>query len=733
MAKAPGGPRRTAVGLILAFVFYAAVAVVLTWPLAIHGGSHYFSPETPGDGVANIANTWYAGYAGEKGLSGQKPTIYAYPFGYDLTGVPVYPLSSGLENQVARLLGPQGAYSLMLLLSFPMAGAAMFALVFYLTRSFPASFAGGFLYAFSPWHTSRTFDQLSLTAVYTLPLFVLAMLVFYRRKDLVSAAGVALAAVIAFYTDLHFGLFCAAMAVIFAASAGLVRLRRRRPRTGRRVSRRRTALLVAAVILVVALAVMPFLKWPFGKRSRAVATQSRETVAEAGMFSADPWNYVIPPAHSLSWSWFTDEFVGKRLGARTSNEVTDYPGLVTYALAAVALVLLVRRVRRRADIESEVDSPWTADGRSSELLLYFCTLSAVSAFILSLPPTFHIGAAEIPAPSYLVLKLVPYFRYFCRWALVFVFVVCLLAGLGLAMLIRGRSCSRRASWSIALVLLALFCLDVTIIPPLRSHDVRQPPATLEALAGYPASEPVAIYPLAQGNEYATLHFRYFQQFHEHPMLNGVEPGTEDDLYRLALKDIYSPYTPSMLAGLGIKKVAVLDSYYRSREFGNNPTGVPFDPALMPRGYELVEETSDGYIYDVVAAPAAVYPLYDQNLSPPSILDDGRAWTAMLRPQAAIRLENRGPASSYAMDLVVADPDGQGELKVELDGKPLTAVRFGSGSWHLQLPPVELSHGRHNLSLQWSGPPVDVYGKQFRLEGTVPVYLLLGEPQLRVDD
>jgi len=175
----------------------------------------------------------------------------------------------------------------------------MFALILYLTSGYAASFLGGFIYTFSPWHTARAFDQVSLTGIHTLPLFFLALVVFSRRRDVVSALGLAAAWIIAFYTDFHFGLFTAFMALCWISAVAYQAWRGKGAKgwtlSSVRKSSRRTMLLIALVIVLTAAATAPFVSDVLYKDPKVFPGSGRGGAEETTRFSADPWNYVIPP------------------------------------------------------------------------------------------------------------------------------------------------------------------------------------------------------------------------------------------------------------------------------------------------------------------------------------------------------------------------------------------------------------------------------------------------------
>lgn len=715
----------------LAFIAFTLASVILTWPLATGMNKYYFSPEAPGDGAGLIALDWYHGHTPEAYRDGDTTTFYAYPLGASVVRPGGYQFST-VRRALAGVIGAQASYNLAMLLSYPLAGIAFFFLVFYVTRSPAASAVSGFLYAFSPWHVSRTFDQLSLASVFTLPLFLLALIAFWRRRDMRTAAGLSAASLAAVYADLHFGIFCAFIAVAWAVAAAVSSRRAPSSVPSSAGRPRKTLALSLAMIAVIALASIPAVQAALYRDPLAFEGAPDRGSKGAADFSSDPWNYVVPPAHTLVWGGLTDGFVGPRLGARTTNEVTAYPGLVTYGLAAAAVAFALAARRRdlagvcpRAEPGSSPAEDRTALSRA---VFLFCLLGAAGAFILSLPPHYRVGGTRIYTPSAVLEATVPIFRYYCRWALVVTFSLCLLAAIGLAQVQKRWRARPRAFALLSVALMALFVLDVTIVPPSRSTPFSRPPETLAALARHPASEPVAIYPLAQGHELATLHYMYYQRFHRHPMLNGTKPATEADLYRLSLKDVYSPYTPRMLAGLGVRKVAVLAGYFANREYGNYPYGVEFDPAMMPPGYRLMEKTGDGYIYDVIAEPASLYPLYYSGFTPPGIMSDGRSWSAVTSDRARMELVNRGGDCRYAASVTIANPGGTGTLSVELDGEELGRLQLQPGVRRLALPDALLKAGNHQLVFKWTGVPVEMEGTAFRAGGGLKVRLLVSDPR-----
>jgi hypothetical protein len=291
---------------------------------------------------------------------------------------------------------------------------------------------------------------------------------------------------------------------------------------------------------------------------------------------------------------------------------------------------------------------------------------------------------------------------------------------------------RRRRWggkkvvAACLVALALFAIDVTIVPPARSRDITKVPTIVHELARYPVDETVAFYPLSPGRYFIPLQYRYFQMFHKHPMMNYIKPGTMGDIYQGVLKDLYAPYTPSMLKGLGIDKVVVINDFFKIMY----PVGQEFDPAKMPAGYELVKKTKDGYIYDVTAAPATIYPLYYTNFTSPAILDDGQAWTVMIRPNAEILLVNKGGESTQDFSIFFKNYGKAGTLSVALDGVKIGESHLYEGPGEVRIAGLKMEGKRQVLSLRWNGKPVKMPGEAFGAQGEIDNYLMFSRPALK---
>src|SRR5579859_3035231 len=101
--------------LLLPVVFYACVAVFITWPLATQLTTHTVGFENP-DSFANIRLGWWAGYALQHGLNPFYQSLFGYPDGFFSSIQWSQPLVYWPMTLIGFVTGPVAAFNLSLLL-----------------------------------------------------------------------------------------------------------------------------------------------------------------------------------------------------------------------------------------------------------------------------------------------------------------------------------------------------------------------------------------------------------------------------------------------------------------------------------------------------------------------------------------------------------------------------------------------------------------------------------------
>jgi len=152
------------------FLLYAAFAVVLTLPVSLRLSSAIAGQ---GDAFQSLWHMWWTKKAlTEPGVSFFYTDYLFYPHGQvPMIGFPILMDLVSVPFQFCfKLLT---VYNLFFLLAFILSGFTMYLLALEWTRSRAAAFIAGFIYAFSPFHTSHGLGHMHLMHLEFVPLFFL--------------------------------------------------------------------------------------------------------------------------------------------------------------------------------------------------------------------------------------------------------------------------------------------------------------------------------------------------------------------------------------------------------------------------------------------------------------------------------------------------------------------------------------------------------------------------------
>lgn len=241
------------------------------------------------------------------------PTADVLTFSEHLLGVSVY------AAPIDWLTGnPLVAYNLATLLTFVFSAAAMYALVFRLTRSGAGAFLAGLAFGFAPFRASHL-PHLQMLASFWAPLSLLGLHAFIetgrRRWLALYGAAWALQAMANAYTVVLFSLLVGLWVVWFV------------------VAQRRWRDLAGVVVAtgLAAVPLVPILRTYIEVHGRHGFSRSLD---EMRAFSADVAGVLCAPQAVEWWSWL-------RIGCRPEGEA--FPGVALAALCTAALVLGWRR------------------------------------------------------------------------------------------------------------------------------------------------------------------------------------------------------------------------------------------------------------------------------------------------------------------------------------------------------------------------------------------------------
>ena len=232
---------------------YAVLAMVQSWPLPLHMGTHLTGAPT-GDTGVYVWNLWIFRHelinqgttpfrtleilplAGPADLSLHNYTVFA-----DLLAVPLL-----------QWLDIISAFNLIYLVNVTLAGFGMFLLARRLTERAPEAFLAGLMFAWAPFLVTRGNGHFSLVAAAPLPLFMLTLYRAWETRRLRDAVLTGVVLAWASFCDPYYAVYCVMLggAFVVARTVDVTLMRRsvEQLRAGRN-------LLNVALVLVLALIV----------------------------------------------------------------------------------------------------------------------------------------------------------------------------------------------------------------------------------------------------------------------------------------------------------------------------------------------------------------------------------------------------------------------------------------------------------------------------------------------
>ena len=164
---------------------FTLLTALFFWQTLPHLDSALLGPAE--DNLQDFWNSWYAA-KGHQGAfffthlirAPEGVSLYYHSFAYPQIAA-VWALSKIFGTSLPTLITLQ---NLTILASFPLAGTGAFYLCRYLGGGIAGSAAGGFIFAFNPWHVAQAMHHAHVAGIEFLPAFVLCYLLASDRKSL---------------------------------------------------------------------------------------------------------------------------------------------------------------------------------------------------------------------------------------------------------------------------------------------------------------------------------------------------------------------------------------------------------------------------------------------------------------------------------------------------------------------------------------------------------------------
>lgn len=541
--------------LLFAAAVFALLSAVFTFPLVFKMHSAipgFFSTDEP--------SLWYLWWVKHAALTGADPAfsrLIAYPFGLDFSLTEkMYPVWIFIKKMLVYATNPFISYNIEILASFLLSGFFAYCLSRYLIRNEAAALFTGVVYAFCPYHFARAWQHIGLAHIQWLPLLLLTLFILAKKDKLRISLPVALSVFAIFAFDLYYAYFSALIVAVFILYLLF-------SKTGnKKIPVFNTLISVSTGFAVSCLMIAPFLLRVFSRKAEAAGAWSVTLRPFEDLFSqsARPLSYLLPsPAHPLLGR-ITESFIGSSLYGTSFTEHVLYLGWTPLVLAFFAF---------RA---------WRKKEAKAERVGFFVFL-ALAAWLFSQPPWWRIGPLKIYMPSFFMYKALPMFRAYCRFGVVVMLAVAVLAGYGFRHFLEGFKGVRLRACAGALLFL-LACFEFWNYPPFRVLDYSQVPAVYYWLKVQPADFAIAEYPLDIDGPNEL--YKFHQSVHEKKIINGTVPSTEANLLSRKITRLSEPGVAGILRWMGVKYVLVHREAYLDTELAEDVeelNSIPRNPGL----------------------------------------------------------------------------------------------------------------------------------------------------------
>jgi len=531
-------------------LFFAAAALLLTWPLAVSPGEAIGVRD---DYWSNLWNAWWVRRAlFELHVSPWWTDQLFHPIGVSLGRHTLSPLNAVAGALAGFVVSPATAYNLLLGVHFWLSGWAAWALARYETGNAVGATIAGLVYAFCPVHYFYL-PQINVATFEFLPLAFLFFLKTHREGGARNAAGAVASVALLTASSLYFLVYALLFALLLLAGGRLWRRDGAVPGGGRRL----LATGVPAALVVVAVG------WPL----------LSDWLTAAGAGAAAP---LRRPAGSdlLGFSW-----------SGTERVLVSWPSMLGYAALLLAAVGIRGWHSHRG---------WIVVG--------------AVFWVLGLGSSLHVAGSDTGLPlPYALVAQTPLLgllrmsnRFFVVTQLAFA-VLCAAAWKDVSRRIVAPR--QRAAWGAAAAV--AIALELTSVP-LRTFPVEHS-AYLADLAGSPSVRTLVELPVHPASSFLNGRYVFHQTLHEKKIPQGYvttlavseAAAAESRAWLRAQRELGSG-NPGLLATLvrerGIDRVVLNKRVPRRVRAADGPRAMLWTPFFFARS-RLVADRQLGHLRD----------------------------------------------------------------------------------------------------------------------------------------
>lgn len=529
--------------IILALIFFTVLTIILTFPLILNISNCCLGFSSTDELLVPIWNYWYLQYSGHHGLDSLNTDFIAFPFKFQVFGVVSY-VYLGLILFLSNIFNYIVVLNIQILLNFILTGFFTYLLVNKITGSRLSGLFSGIIFAFCPQHFMRSWQHITLSYFQWMPLYIFALFELRQKKGFRQALLLGLALFLNASFDLHYLFFMSIATVVFLFACFSFD----KQRLGLKFFRN----LFIGLSLFSFFFLLQFYQYLFSmlfKKPSVASAYSifRRPFEDLFAQSARPLSYFLPSTEHPFFGGLTQMFIGSPVYGDSLTEHNLYLGWVALALAFIGC-WLYRKYR--------------AQFREDSFAVKFFLLLGVISWVFSQPPWWQIGSVKVYMPSFFIYKVLPVFRAYCRFGIVLMLAIAVLAGFGIKyLLINFKNNFKKIFIFIILCLLVIF--DFWNNPWQHVVDLSKHPAVYDWLKSQEGDFVIAEYPLdvKGSNDF----YKFFQTIHEKKMINGTVPGTPANEIAQSMIRLSDPKVLTMLKEMSVKYIIVHQDEYLKTE------------------------------------------------------------------------------------------------------------------------------------------------------------------------
>lgn len=515
----------------------------MTYPLFFKITTHIPAFFSTDESYAVLQNSWFIKFKFLHNLP-KNVCFVTFPF-----CTPVYKeftayLFSGVQFFLSILTNPILTYNLQVLGNHFLNLLFMYLLVYKLTNNRLTSLVSGFIFAFSPYIFVRSWQHLGETYQWPMLLF-LGSLFNLKTEYRLRYRLVFILSLILLTINFNVMYYSSVILALFLVYISISDWRKNKAYF------KQVIILTFVSFIILLPQMMPIFKnILFPVRSIPSAQNLfRRPFEDLFVQSAKPLSYFLPAAVHPIFGEFTEQFIGSPLYGISFTEHTLYLGWVPLCLTFVA----VRRWRRNKKTQGQSpksgDSPFTKE----DFYIGFFIFLAIAAWFFSQPPWWRFGQLKIYMPSFFMYRVLPMFRAYCRFGIVVMLAVAVLAGFSLRFILEKFN-SQKMKVAITCLFSGLVLFEFWNYPPFKVIDVSKVADVYYWLKAQPQDIVIAEYPLDIDGPNEM--YKLFQTVHEKKIINGTIPGTYANKVAKTISKLSESGTAGFLKWMGVRYVLV---------------------------------------------------------------------------------------------------------------------------------------------------------------------------------